>query len=290
MYATFFKPIGNLVKTAFLTGTFILSLGSNLWASGPSTLSDAELVIAQKVSNYENFCLNGGKLTLETQRKFYYFSLGLGCDTPIIEALYHVLVPQPITLDEYKVYQNAVHQQLVQKNRTLLNLLHADLRMPMAFLVFQDLSSKELHGSDNEFKVLPRMIRHYNNAENLILLNNQLTQLPPEIGHLSKLQRLDLSHNQLTQLPPEIGQLSQLQVLSLNNNRLAQLPPEISQLNLLHLVCLFDNPILEGLDTSTAAYGYVEGSEPIRAMFRENTIIRFDSNLFISGLIFGTGK
>lgn len=265
MHSVSFKLLGNLVKSIILGIILMCSPVSYLWASGVSALPEEELEIVQRVSDFENAGLTqtAVKLLPQDQRKLYYFGAVLKCDAPILEALYHVLKPQPITLGEYQVYQTTIN-----KDPTLLDLLHQDLRKPMQLLALQDLRSRELNLSCQTLKALPRMIGHYHHAtifnasnnhiaffpeeigqlkalEVLNLLNNQLSQLPEEIGQLSALESLYLSSNQFTQLPTGICQLTALRTLELSDNRLMQLPKEISRLSALQALYLSNNRLTQ---------------------------------------------
>lgn len=75
--------------------------------------------------------------------------------------------------------------------------------------------------------MLPNVIGHYHQLEELNLDVNQLTALPPAVGNLSSLKVFSIADNSITAVPPECSSWNQLRSLNIRNNKVTELSNSI---------------------------------------------------------------
>ncbi len=88
---------------------------------------------------------------------------------------------------------------------------------------------------NNDFKRIPRSIKHCKNLEHLDLEHNKIKHIPRFIAQLDSLRSLDLNHNRLKLSKSDIKHASKVKKLSIGGNSIKKLPENIGILQCTNL-------------------------------------------------------
>jgi len=93
-----------------------------------------------------------------------------------------------------------------------------------------------------KLRSVPDYVWERENAETLVLADNELVEVSEKIGQLKQLRMLDLGHNQLRAVPNAVGELAGLSdFLYLHDNQLSVLPASLARLTRLRYLNIGEN-------------------------------------------------
>lgn len=177
-----------------------------------------------------------------------YACLGLGCDTPILEALHQAMTPSKDELQAfYKSLMDKRYKDFgLSPYLTLGLFLFAEKNNYEDSCILDGFHRTGLPGlPDNHcIRILPPFLSVLANKKYLHLSRNEIVDITP-LWILKNLERIEMNSNQIVDITPLQG-LINLTYLDLMNNKIIDLTPLMGLTNL-QTLCLSSNKIVNVL-------------------------------------------